>query len=352
MQPPPPERDYWIGRRVGGRYRIESRVASGATGTVYQGVQEPIGRRVAIKILHNLQDRRSQAEARFMREARMLAQLEHPNTVRVYDVGREGDQAWLAMEFVDGESMQDLLKRGPLDEDQIVRILVQVCRALTEAHDIGVIHRDLKPANILLRPTDGGRKKVKVVDFGLAKSTSGGEPLTAKGLVVGTPMFMSPEQVQGRSDVDPRSDVYALGILLYKSVSGRYPFTHERTADILLAHVSDDPQPFDDDVQVSACMARVIALCLVKDREQRMPTTHALSRCLKVVDAVHKGTMAEQEGLDAIERFAGRAPGAQRTSGSVLRRYWPVGCAVFLVVTILTGWASFEMVRYLITTAP
>ncbi len=352
MQPPPPERDYWIGRRVGGRYRIESRIASGATGTVYQGVQEPIGRRVAIKVLHPVQDRRTQAEARFMREARMLAQLEHPNTVRIYDVGREGDQAWIAMEHVDGESLQDLLKRGPISEDQVIRILVQVCRALTEAHELGVVHRDLKPANILLRPTDDGRKKVKVVDFGLAKTVRGGEPLTAKGLVVGTPMFMSPEQVQGRSDVDPRSDVYSLGILLYRAVSGKYPFSHDRTADILLAHVSDDPQPFDDDVDVSPCMARAIALCLVKDRDARMPSTHALGRCLKVVDAVRKGTMSEHEGLEAIERFAGHASNHRAGPRNILRRYWPVGCGVFVLVTALTGWASFEVVRYLMTTTP
>jgi len=348
VQPPPPERDYWIGRLIGGRYRIETRVASGATGTVYQGVQEPIGRRVAIKILHPMQDRRTQAEARFMREARMLAQLEHPNTVRVYDVGREDDQAWLAMEFVDGESLQDLLKRGPLDEDQLIRILVQVCRALTEAHELGVVHRALKPANILLRPTEQGRTKVKVVDFGLAKTVTGSEPLTAKGLVVGTPMFMSPEQVQGRSDVDPRSDVYALGILLYRAVSGRYPFAHERTADVLLAHVSDEPQPFDDSVEVSSGMARIIALCLVKDRDLRMPSTHALGRCLKVVDAVRKGSMSERAGLEAIERFAGRhaAPPGSR---AVLRRYWPVGCLVFVVVSALTGWASFQAASYVMT---
>ncbi|MEN0064762.1 MAG: serine/threonine-protein kinase [Myxococcota bacterium] len=350
MQPPPPERDYWLGRLIGGRYRVESRIASGATGTVYLGVQEPIGRRVALKILHPTQDRRAKAEARFMREARMLAQLEHPNTVRVYDVGREGSQAWLAMEHVDGESLQDLLKRGPVGEQGIIRVLVQVCRALTEAHELGVVHRDLKPANILLRPTEGGRTKVKVVDFGLAKTVNDGEPLTAKGLVVGTPMFMSPEQVQGRSDVDPRSDVYSLGILLYRAISGRYPFTHERTADILLAHVSDEPQPFSEDVDVSPCMARVIALCLVKDRDHRMPSTQALGRCLKVVDAVRAGSMTERSGMQAIERLAGRARGSSRSR--LFRRYWPVGCLVFIAVTALTGWASYEVVRYVLTTMP
>lgn len=272
-------------------------------GAVYQAVRLSSGEDVAIKILEVLQpdpDQRARAEARFLQEASLLKGLSHPHVVRVYDYGTEGGQPWLAMELVRGSSMRAALAGGPMEPLRVVRIVRQVCGALAETHALGLVHRDLKPANILLAEGPGGLERPKVADYGLAKRIEGGPQLTAAGLLVGTPMFMSPEQVRGGRDIDQRSDLYGLGILLYRALAGDYPFPHKGTADVLLAHLSEAPAPLPPALSLPECLQQVVSGCLIKDREARTPSVGILAKQLAICEAVLLGQLADDAALPLI----------------------------------------------------
>ncbi|HHO49943.1 MAG TPA: serine/threonine protein kinase [Deltaproteobacteria bacterium] len=272
-------------------------------GAVYRAIRLSSGQEVAVKILEILQpdpEQRTRAEARFLQEASLLKGLSHPHTVRVYDYGTEDGQPWLAMELVRGPSMRQALSSGPMEPLRVVRIVRQVCGALAETHALGLVHRDLKPANILLAEGPGGTEQPKVVDYGLVKRIEGGPQLTAAGLLVGTPMFMSPEQVRGGQDLDQRSDLYGLGVLLYRALTGAYPFDHKGTADVLLAHLSEDPAPFPSVPPIPVCLQQVVASCLVKERGARTPSVGILSKQLAICEAVLLGQLEDEVALPLI----------------------------------------------------
>jgi eukaryotic-like serine/threonine-protein kinase len=238
----------WPGRtRLGDRYQLEERIASGGAAVVWRAFDETLARTVAIKLLHPHHATDEVVVERFERESVSAAQINHPNAVRIYDTGREDQLVYLVMELVDGPSLREVLRRrGRLDATQVAAIGEQVAAALGEAHARGLVHRDVKPANILI-DADG---TVKVTDFGIAKALDSDATLTTPGTVVGTAAYVAPEQLEeGR--VDARADVYALGVVLYECLTGRPAFagdTPTATAAMRLTHELLPPRQLRADV--------------------------------------------------------------------------------------------------------
>lgn len=227
------------GTVIAGKYQVGERIGEGAIGVVWRAVQLGLDRPVAVKFLHPQFVAREEARARFVREARVAASLDHPCSVAVLDFGEHAGLLYLVMELLVGESLRARLERGPIAIDEALEIMRQIASALAAAHRISLVHRDIKPENIFLEQTDGG-PQVKVVDFGLAfiaapdqESTQLGR-MTEEGVLGGSPAYMSPEQVRGRG-IGPPSDVYSLGCVLYELIAGRPPFVGS-VGEVLTRH--------------------------------------------------------------------------------------------------------------------
>jgi serine/threonine-protein kinase len=277
----PDAADPWRGRIIAGRFQIVRKLGDGGMGEVFLAEQQPMGRLVALKILRAaLADDPQQVE-RFKREAQAASRLKHPNTIIVHDFGQGQDGVvFLAMEYLEGRTLAHLLdEEGRLEPRRAVRMMAQICGSLHEAHGHGVVHRDLKPENIFLTERGGQVDFVKVLDFGIAKirdNQAGGklETITRQGAIFGTPQYMSPEQIKG-ADLDARSDVYALGVMLYQMLSGALPFKAATAVEMLTKHLAESPAPLSVDTADAATMARLEATALralSKDRTHRQPT--------------------------------------------------------------------------------
>ena len=276
------EQDALIGRTLDGKYLINSRLGAGGMGTVYQGTRLHIGDAVAIKILHRDTISDIQAAERFRREAQATSRLKHPNAVSIYDFGITGDSlAYIVMELVEGKSLRRIIKRqGQLSPHAVDEILGQICDALDEAHRNNMIHRDIKPDNIIVNTSPSGLR-VKVLDFGIAKLhniSSGMIDLTATGSVMGTPQYMSPEQCMDE-ELDGRSDVYSLGIVLYEALTGRVPFTSTTATAVAVAQVNQKAPPLRSiNPSISPVLEAVVMHALEKKREARPQSAGALAQ--------------------------------------------------------------------------
>lgn len=274
-----------LGARVAGRFEVLELIASGSMGRVYRAVQHPLGREVALKVLHVSEEHVVDADysKRFLQEASALARLSHPNTVRIFDFGIWNDLSYLVMELVRGSTLDREIRRGPMEPVRALRIARQVCASLQEAHERGIVHRDLKPGNILLTDHGDESDHVKVVDFGLVKDTSQPDDLAELGQIVGSPHYMAPEQIRGQP-VDGRADIYALGILLFKALTGRLPFPGREAATVLLAHLQN-PAPtlaaVRPELDLPPVVSWTLQRCLAKKREQRFSSAKELGRALK-----------------------------------------------------------------------
>lgn len=242
------------------RYELMEELGRGAMGIVYKAKDNELDEIVALKILPENLSQNPEALQRFRVEARAARKLSHPNIVRIHDIGEDAGRKYISMEFVDGGDLKRLyLECGRFTPRELVHIMGQVAMALDYAHSIGIVHRDIKPANILIT----GDLQVKISDFGIAKILqSTAETMTATGSIMGTPLYMSPEQLQGLP-VDNRADIYSLGIMMYELVSGNAPFT---SGDIAYQHVHVPPKPIED---IPAGLNDVIVKCLAKKKEDR-----------------------------------------------------------------------------------
>src|SRR5438132_1065028 len=233
-----------VGQVLADRYHIMKKLGEGGMGQVYLAEHVKMGRRSAIKVMNPSMVHDPDAISRFNREAANASRITHPNVCAIYDFGETADGTiYLAMEFVEGEPLTDLLQReGALAAPRAAHIFVQVADALQAAHDLGIVHRDLKPDNIMLTRGRQGSDVVKVVDFGIAKAVGGdgGQKVTKTGLVVGTPEFMSPEQLAG-DKLDGRSDLYSLALVLFKMLTGKLPFQATSVQETMIKRLTDDP---------------------------------------------------------------------------------------------------------------
>lgn len=278
-----------IGRAIEGKYRIDSKLGAGGMGAVYRAHRLLIGDEVAIKILHAQHVSEPQANERFRREAQAAARLKHPNAVSVYDFGVTSDGlVYLVMELVEGESLRRIIKQqGPLTPSAAADVIGQVCAALDEAHRQQIVHRDLKPDNIIVNPTVTGLR-VKVLDFGIAKLRDmAASNLTQTGSVMGTPHYMSPEQCLGE-ELDSRSDIYSLGIVLYEMLAGVVPFNSPTSTAVVVQHVNQTPPSLRAiNLSISAAVDAVVHHALAKRREDRPQTAAMLAQELSA--AVNPG---------------------------------------------------------------
>jgi len=262
-------------------------------GEVLEAVQEPIGRRVAVKVLHRKYAQEPQVTARFFNEARAVNLIDHPGVVQVSDYGQMPDgTAYLVMELLKGDTLSQRIKRGPLSLPEIMRLARQVSAALAAAHEKNVFHRDLKPDNIMLVPEQDaetpGRERVKILDFGIAKVMAGeeGSPKTATDIVMGTPRYMAPEQCRGGGTVDGKSDVYSLGVLLYELLAGRPPFTGP-PGEVLAMHIYEPPPPLAERApNVPDELVQLVHRLLAKKREER-PTMKEVQASLEQLSVRH-----------------------------------------------------------------
>ncbi|HEU4978730.1 MAG TPA: ABC transporter substrate-binding protein [Solirubrobacteraceae bacterium] len=253
-----------------GTYRIEGLIGEGSMGTVYSALDAGLDRRVALKVLTPELARDERFRARFLRESRLAASLEHPHIVPIHGAGEADGLLYLAMRYVEGRDLAGLLRSlGRLDPERAIAILGQVAAALDVAHARGLVHRDVKPANVLLTRHGEQDDYAYLCDFGLAKHASTVSSLTGSRAIVGTVDYLAPEQIEGRP-VDGRADVYALGCVLYECLAGAPPFRRGNELAALLAHVNDTPPPLSEArAEIPAALDAVIATALSKDREQR-----------------------------------------------------------------------------------
>jgi serine/threonine-protein kinase len=222
--------------------------------------------------------------ARFLGEAAALARLTHPNTVRVFDYGQSEGMTWLVMEYVEGRTLHHELRNAAFAPADAVEVVDQVCRSLEEAHQFGIVHRDLKPNNLILYADGTGEVFVKLMDFGIAKDMQDSSGITRQGALLGTPAYMAPEQVLGQA-VDPRTDIYAMGVMLFRLFTGRTPYGDLTGHAVLIAHVQNTPYSFGESspgLVMSPAIEWVVMRCLEKARSERIVDVAELRRGLRI----------------------------------------------------------------------
>src|SRR2546429_4995008 len=259
------------GTMLGGRYRLDERIAGGGMGDVWRGTDEVLGRTVAVKILLPALLEEAGFAERFRGEARTMATINHPGVVDVHDYGSENGTAFLVMEYVEGDALSRTLSRvGRLTPARTMALVAQAADALHAAHDKGIVHRDVKPGNLLVRPNG----TLVLTDFGIARSAMVGQ-LTQAGAVLGTASYISPEQAAGKV-ATPLSDVYALGVVAYQCLAGRRPFEGDNPLQIAMRHVRDQPAPLPGDIPPAG--RTVVDRALAKDPSARYPSAAAFGQ--------------------------------------------------------------------------
>jgi len=265
---------------IDGKYRIETELGEGGMGLVFAATHTTIGNTVAIKVLRPEAMRSPEVPARFAREARNMGMLRSEHVIRVIDVGAlPTGEPFMVMEMLHGHDLASRLKQGPLPPHQAVEYVMQACEGLAEAHALGMVHRDIKPANLYVTSRPNGAALVKVLDFGIATAAAGAlDPrLTSTQSVMGSPSYMSPEQLKGARDVDARSDIWSIGVTLYELLTGNQPFTGNTLTALSLAIVTDSHTRASN---VPDSLVRIIDKCLEKNREDRFQNVTELARAL------------------------------------------------------------------------
>ena len=333
-------------RVLNDRYEVDKPLGRGGMAQVLRGTDRVLGRTVAIKVLDQKHRNDAKFVTRFRREAQAAAGINHPNVVSVFDTGSEDSLHYIVMEYVDGETLDDVLAREKvLPPERVVAIAEPVARALEAAHQKGMVHRDVKPGNIMLDRSG----TVKVVDFGIARAAAD-DTLTQTGIVLGTAAYLSPEQAQGVA-VDPRSDVYSLGCVLYQMLTGRKPFTGDSALAIAYKHVREDPTPPSQvNPDIPPELEAVVTTAMAKDPAQRFPSGGAMQEALSAAATGEMPAMAAV-GADATEPLHGSGDTAVMTTPATApepsperpSRWWLpwLVIAVILLALIVLGFVAF-----------
>jgi eukaryotic-like serine/threonine-protein kinase len=329
-----------------GPYEVLSPAGAGGMGEVYKARDTRLDRLVAIKVLPEHLSSNQDIRLRFEREARAVSGLSHPHICSLYDIGRQGEIDYLVMEYLEGETLADRLRRGPLLTDQLLSCAVEVADALDRAHRGGIVHRDLKPGNIMLT-----RQGAKLLDFGLAREANlaGADtqrtltptlarPLTAEGTIVGTFQYMAPEQLEGK-EADARTDLFAFGAVLYEMATGRRAFEASSHASLIAAILKEQPRPMSEAATVPAALQRIVHQCLSKDPDERWQTAGDLKRELRWVAASLSSASQAGHSLPASTASGASAPAAaarrRRIPAWLL---WPV-LGTVAVAAAIAGYA-------------
>ena len=312
-----------VGKTVAGRYELEEVVGHGGMSSVYRAHDALLERYVALKFLHEQYNEDDDFVERFKREARSVAQLQHPNIVTVIDRGEEEGRQYIVFEYIDGENLKELVvRKGRLDVADALEVATEIARALAFAHDHGLIHRDVKPQNVLLN----GDGRAKVTDFGIARSLDVEHGVTQTGTVLGSSNYIAPEQASGQT-VDVRTDVYSLGVVLYELLTGEVPFPGESFVAVAMKHVHEPPpNVLDVRGDVPLRVAAAVDRALEKDPEQRFPTMDAFAAELEACAAeLDRASRRRFHHGHSRSPAAATAAGAQAgLAASSLHR--PAGC--------------------------
>ncbi len=366
-----------VGQVVADRYHILKKLGEGGMGAVYLGEHVKMGRKSAIKVMMAAMANDPDAVARFNREASNASRISHPNVCQIFDFGETSDGLiYLAMEYIEGHSLKDLVEdEGALPAPRAANIIRQAADALQAAHDLGIVHRDIKPDNIMVIQGRDGADIVKVVDFGIARAVGGDEPgqkVTKTGLVVGTPEYMSPEQLSG-DKLDGRSDTYSLGLVLYRLVTGTLPFQADSAQETMIKRLTDDPMPLSEartDIDFPPKLQLVMNTALARTAAERYQSAAEFGR--DAMDAVagmkapetrvqpaHEGAthiMSKDELTQATKAqptskkkaSARPAPTAPTTSPAAPKKSLPVG----IIVGTGGGLVAIAAVAVLMTRPP
>lgn len=334
------EHDPLIGTMVG-RYRVEKRIGQGGMGAVYEILQPAIHKRMALKLLHEEYTERKEIVQRFFDEARAVNLISHPNIVDINDFSKLPDgRPFIIMEFLEGRTLEEYLEeKGALDPNEVVALLQQITSALQAAHNTNIVHRDLKPENIFLVPLPDGKHLVKVLDFGIAKLSDdkkSGTKLTATGIVLGTPTYMSPEQAKGHSQkADHRTDIYSLGIILYQMLAGTPPFVGKTLAELMVKHIQvEAPDLSETRSELSPKWSHVVRQALNKDPEERFQSMQALFSAAK--QANHQSFSPAVPTLSQTSLVNLPQPATAAKSN---KAFWVGGAGLALVAALgLTLW--------------
>ena len=309
-----------------GRYIIKSELGRGGMATVYLAFDPSFNREVAVKVLPREMLHDPQFRARFEREIKMAAGLEHPSIIPVYDVGEDEGQPYFVMRLMTGGSLSDLISQGRIDLEETARIVSKVAQGLTYAHKKHVIHRDLKPDNILF--DDNGDPFIS--DFGVARLAESSGSLTGSG-VIGTPAYMSPEQAQGL-ELDSRSDIYGLGVIVYQMLSGRQPYSADTPMGVVIKHVTEPvPEILNMAPNLPLEVDQLIKRAMAKDRNKRYETAVDLAKAMNMVAFGNEGNFTSVTNAGIRTGLQKALPAAQASRGKV---GLIAGAAVVLVLAI------------------
>ena len=345
-----------------GRYEIRSQLGAGGMGEVYLALDSDLNRKVALKVLPEDFATKPHAMQRFIQEAKAASALNHPNIITIYEIGTEGGTYFIAAEFIDGETLRNYVLRSQLSVSKAIEIGLQVASALSTAHAAGIIHRDIKPDNIMLR-RDG---IVKVLDFGLAKlterwTTSDVDPdaatkaivQTQSGVIVGTTAYMSPEQTRAL-DVDTRTDIWSLGVVLYEMIAGVTPFKGHTASDTSAAILKSDPTPLSEMLPETPFeLERIVSKALQKDRDERYQVIKDLELDLKALKRQFELGATQEPSIQSRATWSLQSPHTARSTAAMSRApstvekpktsksLW-VALVVLIAVGGIAGWYEHQ----------
>ncbi len=307
-----------------GPYRILEQLGQGGMATVYKAYHAALDRYVAIKVLHPAFTQDPNFLSRFQREARVVAKLEHPNIVPVYDFSEHEGQPYLVMKFIQGETLKARLARGPISQEEVLRVVEAIGAALSYAHEKGILHRDIKPSNVIL--ADDGR--IYLADFGLARIAQAGESTLSSDMLLGTPQYISPEQALGKPDLDEGTDIYSFGVVLYELVVGKVPYSADTPYSIIHDHIYTPlPLPRRINPEVPEAVERVLLKALAKDRADRYPDVNNLVKAFREAYSAQliqpPVTVTQPTGTVAAEREPDEAPTQFQTPGETQKAEVP-----------------------------
>lgn len=331
-----------IGENVG-PYRIVERLGQGGMATVFKAYHPALDRYVAIKVLHPAFREDPNFLARFQREARIVAKLDHPNIVPIYDFAEHREHPYLVMRFVEGETLKARLQRGPLSLEEIRQVVEAVGAALIYAHRQGILHRDIKPSNIILTPEG----QIYLTDFGLARMAEAGESTLSRDMMVGTPQYISPEQAKGETRLDARTDIYSLGVVIYELLVGRVPFQADTPYAVIHDHIFTPlPLPRSLKPDLSEPLERLLLKALAKDPNDRFQTIEELVAAFR--------TALESVPAPLPETVVAPVPSAKAPRAELRgkRRRWPwvvAALGAFLCTLFILG---FAVRRHQMTVSP